>query len=918
MTNSKVIAKALSGAATLLAFGFYVGHAGANVSTPGVFAVSPTGAATYTIPIQVPPGTAGMEPKLALVYNSQGGNGWLAVGWSISGFSAITRCPRTKAQDDVRGGVTHEATDRYCLDGQRLMAVVQGTDGIDGAEHRTERETFSQVISYGSVNNAGPAWFKVRTKSGQTLEFGNTSDSRIEAQGTSTVRIWALNKVTDTKGNSIIYTYYREPSNGAYYPVRIDYTSNTGVAAFASVRIAYEARPDVTPSYQAGSLMQLAIRPKSIQTWLNTTESLVKEYRLTYEVSTTTQRSRLSKIQEFDAAGSSLPEISLAFPTAPAQAYGFSSYTAGVDTCLVSCGKWETGDVNGDGKMDLIHFANDAGNVVTWLSNGNGGFTPVSFSTSADGCLVSCGSWQIGDVDADGRADLVHVATDTGLVITWFSNGDGTYRTTSYTGSDQCLVSCGRWLSGDVNGDGRTDQIHIATDTGLVITWLSNGDGTYGVASYSGSDQCLVSCGRWLSGDVDGDGKTDLIHLATDTGVALTWKSNGDGSFNIVSYTSTADQCLASCGSWQAVDINGDGKTDFVHFAADTGLVVSWVSLGNGTYGPVTFTGSDQCIVSCGTWQVGDLNGDGFSDLIHVANDSGAVITWLSTGTGSYTVTSHTSAQDQCLVSCGTWKAGDITGDGLVDLVHIVNDSGTVFTWPSNYPVPDLVLSITQQVGGSTTLVYQPLTSTTIYTRDASSSFPIMNVQWPIQVVASASMTDGIGGTRQSTYTYAGAKVDLSGRGFLGFRQMQTVNSTTGLKSVVTNRQDWPYVGLPSQAKQMQANGAVISQADNAYACKDLDGDPDNCTIAAGKRYFRYTQQSDELKYDLNGAFISWTRTNNTFDSYGNATQINTIDLNGSGAATGYSKNTSNIYTNDEPNWLLGRLTRSQVTSNTP
>lgn len=58
-------------------------------SIPGEFSVSESGAATYTIPISVPPGVAGLEPKLALTYNSQGGNGLLGVGRSVAFQSSI-------------------------------------------------------------------------------------------------------------------------------------------------------------------------------------------------------------------------------------------------------------------------------------------------------------------------------------------------------------------------------------------------------------------------------------------------------------------------------------------------------------------------------------------------------------------------------------------------------------------------------------------------------------------------------------------------------------------------------------------------------------------------------------------------------------------------------------------------------------
>src|SRR5262245_32909303 len=149
----------------------------AQMALPGKFDVGSSGAATYSIPIAVPPGTAGMTPALALGYVSQGGNGIVGMNWSLSGLPSINRCPQTILQDGVRGSVNFGANDRFCLDGQRLM-VISGAYGADGAEYRTEIESFSRVISHGMVGT-GPAWFEVHTKSGQIMEFGNTPDSRV-------------------------------------------------------------------------------------------------------------------------------------------------------------------------------------------------------------------------------------------------------------------------------------------------------------------------------------------------------------------------------------------------------------------------------------------------------------------------------------------------------------------------------------------------------------------------------------------------------------------------------------------------------------------------------------------------------------------------------------------------------------------
>ena len=70
------------------------------------------------------------------------------------------------------------------------------------------------------------------------------------------MRIWALDKVTDTKGNYFTVTYNNDSTNGQIYPARIDYTGNssTGLSPYNSVQFSYSTRGDIVPMYQAGSL----------------------------------------------------------------------------------------------------------------------------------------------------------------------------------------------------------------------------------------------------------------------------------------------------------------------------------------------------------------------------------------------------------------------------------------------------------------------------------------------------------------------------------------------------------------------------------------------------------------------------------------------------------------------------------------
>ena len=727
-------------------------------ATPGSFKVNETGAATYTIPITVPPGTAGMAPTLSLNYNSQSGNGPLGVGWSLGGLSAITRCPASIVQDGFKGGINYDGNDRFCLDGQRLV-LVAGSYGADGAEYRTETESYTRVISYGSAGS-GPAWFKAWTKSGQIMEYGNTADSRIEAQGKPTVRVWAVDKISDTKSNYIAVSYTEDNANGEFNLSRIDYTGNAaaGVAPYASVQLSYEVRPDVSIGYEVGSVIKNTKRITDIKTFNSTT--LIKDYQLFYEQSVASQRSQLISLTECASDG----------------------------TCLTPT-------------------------AIGWIQNTSGSYSVVGYTSSADKCLITCGQWQSGDVNGDGKTDFIHITTNPGNFITWLSKGDGSYNVVSYTsGGDTCLITCGQWQSGDVNGDGKTDFIHITTNPGNFITWLSKGDGTYNVVSYtSGGDTCLITCGHWQSGDVNGDGKTDFIHITTNPGNFITWLSKGDGSYNVVSYISGGDTCLITCGQWQAGDVNGDGKTDFIHITTNPGNFITWFAL------PAI-----------------------------VANDS---ISTISPGLGS-----------------------------------------------------------------SASITYKPLTDSTAYTKDTTSTYPYVDFQGPLYVVSQTQTSNGIGGNYATNYSYVGAKIHELGGGFLGFRQIAVNDPQTGITTTTSYSQNYPYQGLPQSVVKQAANGQILNSAQNTWQTTSLGG---------GSYHRSDVVQTNEQSWDLNGTAMPRTQTSTSYDAYGNATQIKVATddgYNSTGPVSAYGnvKTTTNTYSNDTTNWLLGRLTRATVTSTLP
>jgi hypothetical protein len=132
-------------------------------------------------------------------------------------------------------------------------------------------------------------------------------------------------------------------------------------------------------------------------------------------------------------------------------------------------------DFNGDGRSDMLWRNRSTGQVYIWLMSWTPGasfptYTPALVATVGDlNWTIACG----GDLNGDGRSDLVWHNISTGQVYVWTMNGGTIVSTLLIT-----TVSDLNWrivASGDFNANGRADLLWHHRTTGQVSVWLMNG-----------------------------------------------------------------------------------------------------------------------------------------------------------------------------------------------------------------------------------------------------------------------------------------------------------------------------------------------------------------------------------------------------------------------------------------------------------
>ena len=259
-----------------------------------------------------------------------------------------------------------------------------------------------------------------------------------------------------------------------------------------------------------------------------------------------------------------------------------------------------SGDLNGDGKVDVaVTLATSDNNVLTILrGKGDGGFERIAdYAYAKDVSVI-----QPADYNGDGKLDLVTMSNYENSVAVRLGNGDGTFQNPISVPVAQQPTNV---TSGDFNGDNKLDLAVITQSDRKVSILLGNGDGTFqSTLAYDGVDDLS----RSSVADVNADGKLDLViaNYNNDVGVLL---GNGNGSF-----AAGIHRPLGSGAASRIADLDGDGKLDLlVHYYEESYLSLLF-GTGDGKF-PTEIKYEGLGAYQMGGSAIADFTGDDRADF---------------------------------------------------------------------------------------------------------------------------------------------------------------------------------------------------------------------------------------------------------------------------------------------------------------
>ncbi len=283
-------------------------------------------------------------------------------------------------------------------------------------------------------------------------------------------------------------------------------------------------------------------------------------------------------------------------------------------------------DVDGDGRLDLLVPDRNGNQIAIFRNVSAGGIlttnsfaAPVFFPTGVDPRRVA-----VADLDGDGRSEIISANGSGGSVSILRNIGSaGSLTTNSFAAHlDLPAVSPENVAIGDLDGDGKPD-LAMSDNTGLVSLYRNNC--TVGNISLATFDPRVDLAAQSYTmnlvlGDLDGDGKMELIATAYLPQTMSVYRNQATpGSLTTNSFAAPVTYALAGRGHTLALgDLNGDGQTDIAE-ATELGDALSiFQNVSSGSFTNTSLAARVDFATGWNAWgvAVGDLDGDGRPDAV--------------------------------------------------------------------------------------------------------------------------------------------------------------------------------------------------------------------------------------------------------------------------------------------------------------
>lgn len=846
--------------------------------------VSPTGAATFSIPLTVAPGHGQIQPEISIAYNSQSNNGVAGFGCSITGLSVISRVPGNIYHDGKATGLKYDSSDMLSIDGQRLM-LISGVQGQEGSAYRIESDPMSEIVlkkgDYG-------LYFKVTTADGRTVTYGNTYQSRQRAWNGETVcSAWYADHTEDTLGNFADYEYSQD--NNTVYISRIVYGKNKNVTSLQIPNVidfTYEARPDRQKYLIGRTRAEMALRLKSVVT--RRRGYVLRKYTFGYNDTadmSATKFSRLASVTEENEAGEQLNPLRITWTALPSHAQSANEPDVTLSTSM-SVHKVQQNfmstDINGDGISDLIEMcpvivgpSQQSGRsdnycyVYPSVLNADGSISYSAGQKFSLGTNIVFDDWSdrqgsplAADITGDGMPELIipnmTVIDEVGVKRATFQficgSKDGGRRNMN---SFVCVMKKSKefpvYTAADFDNDGKSEIVVVECEPvsgksyNLIRIYNSGG------YSLSHTESEITLDGkpeRLFSADFNNDGLNDIIFLYDD-GYKAFLNSGDANKFNNASAIQGTN--LKNSVRVEPGDFNGDGALDFLTY--DSGMFTLALGGGDGRFSTVSLgkisniSGHDEND-SRFSMVVYDFDHDGKSDVVISALQGKATVYWLRSTDESLELvrTATSNRNDDVLAS--RFTAGDFDGDGTAELMNYgfncyssTNaDTEPAFRFYTNATVASgKVRYVTDGYGNRTIFTYKSLANDkNIYTPGSGAAFPVIDLTLPLHVVSKVTNENGSVADDVTTYRYSGLKAHAQGRGLLGLSDITVKNETTGqAKTTSVSLWDSKFF-IPTVTTQTETSGSSV--ATTVVTRKIAD--------KGNKTFFAYTWKESATDFD--------------------------------------------------------------------